>query len=136
MKKRVLILCKHNAVRSQICEAVVNKEIEGWIAVSAGSEPLRPDPLVLQILKDNGYGTEGLRSKHVDEVIDGNFDLIITVCDEAESCVNLLNKVPKIRFPLQDPLAFNTNEESQRKGLIGLIQEIRSELPKILNESY
>ncbi len=86
----VLFLCTHNSARSIIAEAVLNKIGHGrFKAYSAGSSPRenqQPNPLGLQVLKDAGMPTDGLRSKNWDEFAlptAPHMDLVITVCDNA-----------------------------------------------------
>lgn len=130
--KKVLIVCTHNAVRSQMSEAVINRDVEGWFAVSAGSDPRSPNPLVLELLDSEGYDVTGMRSKRIDEVLDDDVDMVVFVCGEADSCVHLNVPVPRVRFPLPDPVAMADNDHERRQGLKDLLQRIRTELPEIL----
>ncbi len=130
--RKVLIVCTHNAVRSQMSEAVVNRHIEGWSAVSAGSDPRRPHPLVLEILEEEGYETAGLRSKHIQEVLDDSLDLVVFVCGEADSCVILNTDVRRVRYPLPDPVAEAVDDLSRRQGIKDLLTRLRDDLPGIL----
>ncbi len=91
----VLFLCTHNSARSILAEVLLNKISNGrFIAYSAGSSPREggsPNALGLQVLRDHGFSTEGLRSKNWDEFAGADapkMDLIITVCDNAagETC--------------------------------------------------
>lgn len=52
-KKTVLFVCTHNAIRSQIAEALLN-EIYGdrYTAYSAGSDPTQMDPLVKTVMSE------------------------------------------------------------------------------------
>ena len=98
----VLFLCTHNSARSILAEATLNHIGKGrFRAFSAGSSPRanqQPNPLGLQVLREAGIRTDGLRSKSWDEFADAEalntgmetemetemeMDLIITVCDNA-----------------------------------------------------
>lgn len=90
----VLFLCTHNSARSILAEAMLNHlDQERFRAFSAGSSPRgnqQPNPLALQVLREAGVATEGLRSKSWDEFAADDalqtasaMDLIITVCDNA-----------------------------------------------------
>ncbi len=86
----VLFLCTHNSARSILAEALLN-HLGGprFTAYSAGSSPRenqQPNPLGLQVLRDAGIATDGLRSKCWDEFAAPSaphMDLIVTVCDNA-----------------------------------------------------
>jgi arsenate reductase (thioredoxin) len=86
----VLFLCTHNSARSILAEATLNHMGAGrFHAYSAGSSPRenqQPNPLGLQVLRNAGISTQGLRSKSWDEFAGPDaphMDLIITVCDNA-----------------------------------------------------
>ena len=51
-KRRVLFICAHNAARSQMTEAILNKLYEDrYTAFSAGTDPAQIDPLVVLVMK-------------------------------------------------------------------------------------
>ena len=67
----VLFLCTHNSARSILAEAMLNHISNGrFKAYSAGSSPRenqQPNPIGLEVLKNAGIATDGLRSKSWDE---------------------------------------------------------------------
>ncbi|MEI8326379.1 MAG: arsenate reductase ArsC [Betaproteobacteria bacterium] len=86
----VLFLCTHNSARSILAEAILHHIGQGrFKAFPAGSSPRenqQPNELGLQVLKNAGMSTEGLRSKNWDEFARPDaphMDLVITVCDNA-----------------------------------------------------
>ncbi len=82
---KVLFLCAENACRSQMAEGLVNHDLAGRAqAFSAGMRPSRVDPRAIQVMAELGIDIRGQRSKSVAELAGAPFDLVITLCDEAQ----------------------------------------------------
>lgn len=89
----VLFLCTGNSARSILAEAAMNRVGAGrFRAFSAGSFPKGDvHPMTLEVLRELGFATDGLRSKSWDEFARPGapeMDFIFTVCDSAagETC--------------------------------------------------
>ena len=97
-----------------MAEALVNHDLgQSWTAFSAGSRPAGfVHPLALQVLSEIGIEHHG-RSKSVDEWRGQEFDLVITVCDDAaEECPLWLGQGRRVHIGFPDPaLATGTPEE-------------------------
>lgn len=82
---KVLFLCTENACRSQMAEGLVNHDLAGQVrAWSAGIRPSRVNPRAIQVMRELGIDISQQRSKSVDVLPDEQFDLVITVCDQAQ----------------------------------------------------
>ena len=82
---KVLFLCTENACRSQMAEGLVNHDLAGQVqAWSAGVRPSRVNPRAIQAMAELGIDISHHRSKSVDELAGEPFDLVITVCDQAQ----------------------------------------------------
>ena len=101
--KKVLILCTGNSCRSIIAEAVL--KAEGINAMSAGVKASgRVNPNAKKVLEENGIWKDEFYSKTIDEVINEDFDLVVTVCDNAkETCPVFPKKTKTIHIPFEDP---------------------------------
>jgi protein-tyrosine-phosphatase len=82
--ENVLFLCTGNSARSILAEALLNRESGGrFQAFSAGSFPKGAVHLMaLEVLRDGGFPTGGLRSRSWDEFAAPgapSLDVIITV---------------------------------------------------------
>lgn len=115
LKKRVLILCTGNSCRSQMAEAIINAHRgQLWEAVSAGTEPAeRPNPRALRALAEIGILTEGSPPTHINAYLSQQFDLVITVCDDAATnCPSWPGQGKRVHLPFPDPaLASGTEDE-------------------------
>ena len=100
----VLFLCNGNSCRSQMAEAIVNARYPEWRAFSAGVQPAGyVHPLGIRALGEIGIQHEGA-SKSVDQFRGQDFDLVITVCDEAnEQCPVWLGTGRKLHHSFPDP---------------------------------
>lgn len=105
MKKKVLVMCTGNSCRSIIGEALINAKLDGVQAYSCGVAPSgRVNPNAKRVLEENGIWNDKYHSKHLDEVIDIEFDLVVTVCSHAnETCPMFPRPVNKIHVGFEDP---------------------------------
>jgi len=102
---KVLILCTGNSCRSIIAEALINAELEGIEAHSSGVMASgKVNPNAQRLLEEKGIWQDRYHSKRLDEVIDNDYDLVVTVCDHAhETCPMFPKPVPKIHVGFEDP---------------------------------
>ena len=105
MDKKVLILCTGNSCRSIIAEAVLNKYLDGVEAFSSGIKASgKVNPNAKKILQENNLWENRYHSKTLDKVIDEDFDLVVTVCDNAmESCPVFPKNTKVIHVGYEDP---------------------------------
>jgi arsenate reductase len=108
MKRRVLFLCTGNSARSQMAQALVNHfRADQWEAFSAGTRPTGyVHPLAIRVMAELRIDISRQRSKSVDEFRRYDFELVITVCeDAAENCPLWLGKAQTVHMGFQDPAA-------------------------------
>ena len=105
MDKKVLILCTGNSCRSIIAQALIDAKIDGVEAKSAGVKASGiVNPNAKKLLKEKEIWSDKYYSKTIDEVIEEEFDLIVTVCDHAyQTCPVFPKIVPKIHQSFEDP---------------------------------
>lgn len=118
---RVLVVCTHNSARSILAEVLLNHYGSPLLAAqSAGSAPRAnqaPNPIGLQVLRENGHDTQTLLSKSWDVFAAKDaapIDLVITVCDSAagEVCPLFIGSPLKVHWGYADPSAgFGTDEQ-------------------------
>jgi len=103
--KKVLILCTGNSCRSIIGEAVLNAYLDGVDAYSSGVKASgKVNPNAKKVLQEEGIWRDTYHSKKIDKVLDIDFDLVVTVCDNAkESCPLFPKDVKVIHVGYEDP---------------------------------
>lgn len=113
-KRKILFLCTGNSCRSQMAEAIVNAKYGNtWGAVSAGTQPAGyVHPNAIKALEEIGIEHKGT-SKSIDQYRGVDFDLVVTVCDDAaENCPVWLGKGKRVHLGFPDPAkAQGTDEE-------------------------
>jgi arsenate reductase (thioredoxin) len=130
-KRRVIVLCTGNSARSQMAEGLINHSLgDRWEAVSAGTKPSgRVHPLAVAAMSDLGIDISHHRSKSTDEFRGQDFDVVITVCDNAaQNCPTWLGKGRQVHIGFPDPAAFEGPEADQlarfREVRDGIRQEV------------
>ncbi len=107
-KRRVLFLCTGNSARSQMAEGLVNHFLsDGWEAYSAGTKPSGyVHSLAVQAMTDLNIDISSQRSKSLQEFRDEDFDVVITVCDDAaQNCPVWLGRGKRVHIGFPDPAA-------------------------------
>jgi ACR3 family arsenite transporter len=117
MKKKVLFVCIHNSARSQMAEAFLNQICGGeFEAHSAGLEPGRLNPIVVEAMRETGIDISGNQTKAVFDMLKSGatFACVVTVCDEtnAERCPIFPGVTKRLHWSFPDPSRFQgTHEE-------------------------
>jgi arsenate reductase len=135
---KVLFLCTGNSCRSQIAEAMTNHfRNTTWTAFSAGTKPAGyVHPKALEVLEEIQIEHLG-ESKNVNEYQDEEFDLVITVCDEAaETCPIWLGKGAKIHLGFVDPAKAEGTEEEILEVFRNVRDQIQEVILSALDEFY
>ena len=128
--KRILILCTGNSCRSIIAEGMLRQELKGQAEVL--SSGVRASgwvhPASIEILRELGYGIEGLHSKTLDTVM-GEYDAVLTVCDHAkETCPVFPGNAKKLHFGIEDPMhlgkeGFEKTAQLVKSGILPLLKK-------------
>lgn len=133
--KKVLFVCVHNSARSQMAEAFLNKLSDGkYIADSAGLEPGKLNPLVVEVMAEIGYDISNNSTNSVFEFYkEGRrYSYVIKVCDElsGQKCPIFPQTLNYINWNLEDPSSFEgTHEEKLAKTRL-----IRDEIKSLVIE--
>ena len=106
---------------------------EDFEVYSAGTEPQSEvNPFALEALKKKGISTENLYPKLVNEFVDLEFDLVVTVCDGAkQACPHFPGAKQMEHWSLEDPAAFQGTYDE----ILFTFRETRDEIERRIKES-
>lgn len=103
-KKKIIVICTGNSIRSQIAEGFFKKYRSNWEIRSAGTNPKGLNTITITVMMEKGIDISGQKSKSLDQFINSKFDYVITVCDNArESCPLFPGKAKIIHWNFEDP---------------------------------
>ena len=131
MKKKVLFICVHNSARSQMAAALLNKRCGDFFeAESAGLEPGKLNPLVVEVLREIGIDISKNETRAVFNVFKSGafFAYVITVCDEtdAEKCPIFPGVATRLHWSFPDPSKFPGSEKEK----LAKTREVRDKIDK------
>lgn len=123
--KNLLFLCTGNSCRSQMAEGYAKKYLSGISVYSAGIEKHGLNRFMVKVMEEDGIDMSGHYSKLLSELKDINFDIVITVCDDAnEKCPLYLKKAIVIHQVFEDPAKFQGSEDEK----LNFFRKIRDEI--------
>ena len=134
--KKVLFLCTGNSCRSQMGEVVMNVIGKGrYQAFSAGAAPAGyVHPTAIKVMKEAKFPTDGLRSKSWDEFKGQEFDLIITVCDNAKQNCPVWPGTPQlIHWSFEDPAKVEGAESHKLEAFRKVMSEMQQRIRLLLS---
>ncbi len=118
-KTKVLFLCTGNSCRSQMAEGwarfLRSEAMDVW---SAGVEIHGLNPLAVRAMAQAGVDISTHESKLVTGLLDIDFDVVVTVCDNArESCPVFPGTTRVVHHSFDDPPFLARNAENEEKAL-------------------
>jgi arsenate reductase len=137
-KKQVLFLCTGNSCRSQMAEGMVNHYlVDDWKAYSAGTEPSGyVHELAVAVMAEIGIDISRQYSKSVEEFRDLDFDLVVTVCDDAaENCPVWLGRGRRMHIGFEDPAKATGNRDERLAVFRRVRDEMREQILALLSSS-
>ena len=136
-KIKVLFVCIHNSARSQMAEAYLqNLGGERFYVESAGLEPGKLNPVVVEVMKEDGIDISGNETKSVfDFYKEGrNYHFVITVCDEAaaEKCPIFPGIAEKIHWSFKDPSSLQGTPEEKLAATRIIRDQVKEQISKFI----
>ena len=131
-RKRVLFLCNHNSVRSQMAEGLLKSMYGEYYDVhSAGSSPSTLNPYAVKVMAEIGIDISKYRSKSIKEFQGTKFDYIVTVCNEG-ACPPFPGGKHYLHKSFKDPAAFEGSYEDE----IIVFKEVRDEMKVWIEDTF
>lgn len=92
---------------------------------SAGVSPTKVRPEAIEVMREIGVDISHHRSKPVDDFLGGEFDYVITVCDNAnEQCPVFPGSANRIHWSFDDPAALEGDEGAR----LAVFRRVRDEI--------
>lgn len=115
---KVLFVCIHNSARSQMAEAYLNTFSRGeFVAESAGFEPTSINPLVVEVMGEEGIDLSSKGTQSVFELFKTGrvFTHVVTVCDDTQEskCPIYPGMTHRLHLPFPDPGQLTGSREAQ-----------------------
>lgn len=138
-KQKVLFVCIHNSARSQMAEEILRRMAGDRFDVrSAGLEPGTLNPHVIAVLQEDGIDISGKPTRSVVDLVERGeeFDVVITVCDEAsaERCPVFPGQGQRLHWGFPDPSRFTGSPEEVLAQVRGVRDQIKARISQWLAE--
>ena len=132
-RKKVLFLCTGNSCRSQMAEGWANcLRSKDLIAFSAGVNPGKLNERAVAAMLEAGVDISSHIPQHIDDFCGLDFDLIVTVCDNAkEQCPIFPGKIRVIHHKFDDPSEIIASKEKTLAEFRRVRDEIRDFIKKL-----
>jgi len=118
-KIKLLFLCTGNSCRSQMAEGFANN-LKGDLieAYSAGIEKQGLNPNAVKVMAEAGINISGHKSKHVRDILNIEFDYVVTVCDHAsQNCPIFPGQAKVTHRGFDDPPILAQDAKSEQEAL-------------------
>lgn len=139
-KQKVLFVCIHNSARSQMAEELLRKLAgQNFEIESAGIEPGKLNPVVVEVLKEIGIDISLKKTQAVHDLLkqSKSYDYVITVCDEtsAERCPVFPGTAKRLHWGFTDPSQFQGSWESRLEQTRAVRHQIELKIRQWLDQS-
>lgn len=119
-KPTVLFLCTGNACRSQMAEGwakhLLGDEVDAY---SAGVEPHGMNARAIKVMAEAGVDLSSHHSKHVDELRGVSFDLVVTVCGNADqACPSIPGTFKRVHHGFDDPPKLAAQSKTEEEAVV------------------
>lgn len=116
---KVLFLCTGNSCRSQMAEGWARHLLADYVdPYSAGIRSHGLDPMAVRVMHESNARIDGQQSKKLDQIGQTEFDLVITVCSNAEkSCPGFSGAPQVLHQSFDDPPKLAEGAANEQEAL-------------------
>ena len=130
--KKILVLCTGNSCRSQMAHGFLESLTDLQI-FSAGTKPEPVNKYAAEVMKELDINISSNTSNHIDEYLDQDIDLVLTVCNNAKEICPVFPKITYfIHHSFDDP-ADATGKYEQK---IVVYKKIRDQIHNFLKSEF
>lgn len=134
---KVLFICAHNSARSQMAEAYLEKlGGEDFLVESAGFEPTEINPLVVEVMREDGLDLSQNQTKSVFELFKQGkiFAYVVTVCEESVDalCPIYPGLTHRLRLPFTDPARAQGAHEEKLAQVRAVRDQIKTAVQELI----
>ena len=123
--KKILILCTGNSCRSQMAHGFLENILNNFMVYSAGTKPETVNKYAVSVMSEIGIDISNYASNHIDEYLEHDIDLVVTVCNNAKEICPIFPKQTKfIHHSFNDPASAKGKDEE----ILNIYREVRNQL--------
>ena len=128
-KIKLRYLCRGNSCRSQMAEGWTHAlKSDGIEVYSAGLETHGLNPNAVKVMAEAGVDISGQKSQHLDEFMELDLAVVVTVCDHAhETCPLFSGTAKVVHHSFDDPPKLSPPDAPEEVKLDGF-RRVRDEI--------
>ena len=128
----MIFVCTHNSARSQMAEGMLRAWCGSrYVAFSAGTEATSVRPEAVEVMREIGVDISRQVSKPIGAFAGGDFNWLITVCDEAkDACPTLPGVKRQLHWSIDDPASVEGDADAR----LAAFREARDRLAERIRE--
>ncbi|PEN13275.1 low molecular weight phosphatase family protein [Longibacter salinarum] len=131
--RSVVFVCTHNSARSQMAEGYL-RHVAGdrYDVYSAGTERTHVRPFAIAVMNEIGIDLSGHHSKTLDDLVDVDKDIVVTVCDHAKETCPVVHAEQVMHKSFPDPSAATGSDEER----LNAFRSVRDDLISWIDQTF
>ena len=130
--KKILIICTGNSCRSQMAQGILSSITKDIGIFSAGTHPEPVNKYAIKVMSEIGIEISKYSSNHINEYVNIDFDIALTLCDNAQKKCPVLSKTRSlIHMSFIDP----ADSKGTHLEIISQYREVRDLLKNYIKKS-